>query len=85
MEVLFRRFLWEGGNNTRRKLHLISWEKLAKPFSKGSHFSSYTGGHFSSYTNPIRLLPSYAEMPSYTSLFHISHCKKGMPSSLHKV
>jgi hypothetical protein len=41
MEALFRRFLWEGGNNTRRKLHLISWEKVAKPFSEGGlHFKN---------------------------------------------
>jgi hypothetical protein len=35
IKVLFRRFLWEGGRKKGRKLHLISWEKVTKPFLKG--------------------------------------------------
>jgi hypothetical protein len=35
IEALLRRFLWEGGKQTGRKLHLISWEKVTKPFLEG--------------------------------------------------
>jgi hypothetical protein len=35
IEPLFRRFLWEGGKQTGRKLHLISSEKVTKTFSEG--------------------------------------------------
>jgi hypothetical protein len=35
IKALFKGFLWEGGKQIGRKLHLISWEKVAKPFSKG--------------------------------------------------
>ena len=27
---LLRRFLWEGGRNNERKLHLVSWDKVTK-------------------------------------------------------
>jgi hypothetical protein len=59
-------------------------EKLQRKWHQACREEEQTMGHFSSYTNPIRLLPSYAEMPSYTSLFQISHCKKEMLASLHK-
>jgi hypothetical protein len=32
---MFRRFLWEGGKHSGRKLHLISWEKISKPILEG--------------------------------------------------
>jgi hypothetical protein len=32
---LLRRFLWEGGKQSGRKLHLISWEKITKPYLEG--------------------------------------------------
>jgi hypothetical protein len=35
IEAMFRRFLWEGGKQSGRKLHLISWEKISKPISEG--------------------------------------------------
>jgi ribonuclease HI len=35
IEAFQRRFLWEGGRQARRKLHLISWEKTSKPFLEG--------------------------------------------------
>jgi hypothetical protein len=35
IEALQRRFLWEGGKQTGRKLHLISWEKSSKPLLEG--------------------------------------------------
>jgi hypothetical protein len=35
IDALFRRFLWEGGKKNGRKLHLISWVKVAKPISEG--------------------------------------------------
>jgi hypothetical protein len=36
IEALFKRFLWEGGKQTGRKLHLISWEKITKPYLEGA-------------------------------------------------
>ena len=35
IEAHQRRFLWEGGKQVRRKLHLISWEKTSNPFLEG--------------------------------------------------
>jgi hypothetical protein len=35
IEAMFRRFLWEGGKQSGRKLHLISWEKISKPILEG--------------------------------------------------
>jgi hypothetical protein len=35
IEAMFRRFLWEGGKNSGRKLHLISWEKISNPILEG--------------------------------------------------
>jgi hypothetical protein len=32
IEALFKRFLREGGKHTGRKLHLISWDKITKPY-----------------------------------------------------
>jgi ribonuclease HI len=35
IEALIRHFLWEGGKQTGRKLHLISWGKISKPYLEG--------------------------------------------------
>lgn len=35
IEVMIKRFLWEGGKQTERKLHLISWGKISKPYLEG--------------------------------------------------
>jgi ribonuclease HI len=35
IEALQRRFLWEGGKQSRRKMHLINWEKTSKPLLEG--------------------------------------------------
>jgi hypothetical protein len=35
IKALFKRFLWEGGKQMGRNMHLISWEKVTKPFSEG--------------------------------------------------
>jgi hypothetical protein len=32
---LFRRFLWEGGKNCERKLHLVKWDKVKRPKLEG--------------------------------------------------
>ena len=32
---LLRRFLWEGGRNNDKKLHLVSWDKVLKPKMEG--------------------------------------------------
>jgi hypothetical protein len=37
INALFKRFLWEGGKQIRRKIHLISWGKVTKPISEGDH------------------------------------------------
>jgi hypothetical protein len=34
-EALQRHFLWEGGKQSRRKMHLIKWEKISKPLLEG--------------------------------------------------
>jgi hypothetical protein len=31
IDTLLRRFLWEGGKQSERKLHLVSWEKIKNP------------------------------------------------------
>eukprot|EP00253_Pinus_taeda_P006677 PITA_06677 len=35
LDSLLRRFLWEGGNNNDRRIHLVSWEILKSPFLEG--------------------------------------------------
>ena len=35
IEELLRRFLWEGGRNNEKKLHLVSWDKVTKPKLEG--------------------------------------------------
>jgi ribonuclease HI/exonuclease III len=35
LEALQRRFLWEGGKQTSKRAHLISWDKVSKPFMEG--------------------------------------------------
>eukprot|EP00253_Pinus_taeda_P015500 PITA_15500 len=35
MEVLLRCFLWEGGKNNERRLHLVKWDTIKKPFMEG--------------------------------------------------
>jgi hypothetical protein len=35
IEAMHRCFLWEGGKQSGRKLHLISWEKISKPILEG--------------------------------------------------
>jgi hypothetical protein len=35
MEALQRSFLWEGGKQTGRRLHLINWDKVSKPLLEG--------------------------------------------------
>jgi hypothetical protein len=35
IEAMYKRFLWEGGKQSGRKLHLISWEKISKPILEG--------------------------------------------------
>jgi hypothetical protein len=35
IDQMMRRFLWEGGRNNERKLHLISWDKIKKPLLEG--------------------------------------------------
>ena len=32
---LIRRFLWEGGRNCEKKIHLVSWDKVMKPKMEG--------------------------------------------------
>eukprot|EP00253_Pinus_taeda_P012863 PITA_12863 len=32
---LLRRFLWEGGNNNDRRIHLVNWEILKRPLQEG--------------------------------------------------
>jgi hypothetical protein len=35
IEMMIRQFLWEGGKQTGKKLHLISWGKVTKSFLEG--------------------------------------------------
>jgi hypothetical protein len=35
LEALQRRFLWEGGKQTNKRAHLISWDKVSKPLMEG--------------------------------------------------
>eukprot|EP00253_Pinus_taeda_P015908 PITA_15908 len=35
LDSLLRRFLWEGGNNNDRRIHLVNWEILKRPFLVG--------------------------------------------------
>jgi hypothetical protein len=35
LEVLQRKFLWEGGKQTNKRAHLISWDKVSKPLLEG--------------------------------------------------
>eukprot|EP00253_Pinus_taeda_P026904 PITA_26904 len=35
LDSLLKRFLWEGGNNNDRRIHLVSWEILKSPFLEG--------------------------------------------------
>ena len=35
LEGMLRRFLWEGGKQNERKLHLVSWDKVKKPLMEG--------------------------------------------------
>ena len=35
LDGMLRRFLWEGGKQNERKLHLVSWDKVQKPLMEG--------------------------------------------------
>ena len=35
LEAFQRRFLWEGGKQEKKKLHLVKWEKAIKPYMEG--------------------------------------------------
>jgi ribonuclease HI/exonuclease III len=35
LEAFQRRFLWEGGKQEKKKLHLVKWEKATKPYMEG--------------------------------------------------
>lgn len=35
LEGMLKRFLWEGGKQNERKLHLVSWNKFKKPLMEG--------------------------------------------------
>jgi ribonuclease HI/exonuclease III len=35
LEAFQRRFLWEGGKQGKKKLHLVKWEKAIKPYMEG--------------------------------------------------
>ena len=35
IDRLLRKFLWEGGRNEGRKMHLISWDKVKAPKMEG--------------------------------------------------
>jgi ribonuclease HI/exonuclease III len=35
LEMLQRKFLWEGGKQTNKRAHLISWDKVSKPLLEG--------------------------------------------------
>jgi len=36
IDSILRRFLWEGGKQNERKLHLVGWDRIKKPYSEGS-------------------------------------------------
>eukprot|EP00253_Pinus_taeda_P014894 PITA_14894 len=35
MDGMLRRFLWEGGKNNERRLHLVNWDTIKRPFLEG--------------------------------------------------
>ena len=35
LEKLIRKFLWEGGKGNLHRPHLVSWDKIQKPFKEG--------------------------------------------------
>ena len=35
VDALLRIFLWEGGKSNKRRLHLVSWDKIKKPILEG--------------------------------------------------
>jgi hypothetical protein len=35
IDEILHRFLWEGGKNCERKLHLVNWDRVKKPKSEG--------------------------------------------------
>ena len=35
MESLIKKFLWEGGKGNTHRLHLVSWNKIQKPYKEG--------------------------------------------------
>jgi len=35
IEGLLRRFLWKGGKNNEKRLHLVGWGKVTKPIMEG--------------------------------------------------
>ena len=32
IESVFKKFLWEGGKGNLKKLHLVSWDKIQRPY-----------------------------------------------------
>jgi hypothetical protein len=45
IDELLRRFLWEGGKNCERKLHLVNWDKVKKPKLEGGLSSREVAVH----------------------------------------
>jgi len=35
IEILLKKFIWEGGKGNEKKIHLVSWEKIQKPREEG--------------------------------------------------
>ena len=35
IESLFKKFLWEGGKGNLKKIHLVSWDKIQRPYREG--------------------------------------------------
>eukprot|EP00253_Pinus_taeda_P009858 PITA_09858 len=35
MDGMLRRFLWEGGKNNERRLHLVNWDTIKRPYIEG--------------------------------------------------
>ena len=35
IESLFKKFMWEGGKGNLKKLHLVSWDKIQRPYREG--------------------------------------------------